>query len=392
MALMFHREQGNSATLIFYKPLWKKGGDVDEFLRLCAEFSSFDQVKVVCIYPFFWGHGPETEVFNFESNYSVSNRPVGMFSIFLNILICLSTGRPIEYALFRRPMTNKDMEADVIIGRGSRIFWNIKKNHRSGVKLILADSLGATWQKKVSSQKLRVVSWLSSLYSKLHFRCELKQIAECSEAFVFDDLEREFISKKIEEQSARKSRKAVSNLRNKVKYLKMSWSDISTLAAEEVNPRAVSVFGKHGAAHNVSRLDKLIKYADAHKDLEFRVIGDTDGVPVSLLHQLESRVNIRIVGFIDRFDDLIMEISKCSFSYHEYGWISGMQNTVLMAVNLGQTLIADKNVCTSVDSYFNDLGIAVRLTSAECSAPSVKARDPQPFSRTYLDQSYNADE
>lgn len=335
------------SLLLFYKPLSFRGGDVDEFRRLINDLSAKSEVLVLIFAPFFWLR--ESKRYSLGSGVEIREICVDPITIFINVFKMIIRLLPMEFALFFKPIDIPYHEYDNIICRGSRVMFNVPAEDKSRCILVLADSLGITWYRR-SKFSRQPISCFKRLYAAFHLNAEYCFAKSAKVVFLFDALEVRFLTQKYD--------------CDKFKYSRMAWENVTPpLDHIEADPNMVSVFGVHGAKHNSSRLENLISYAPKNRDFKFVVVGSLENLSVKVLHELSMIENIQVVGFLDSFEDVIRLLKQCKYSYHHYSFTSGMQNTVLLAANLGQVIICDHKTRLSIAAYFDDNNCQPELIS-----------------------------
>lgn len=359
-------------VVYFYKPLGKRGGDVDEVLRLIKDLQKHYSVCVKIYAPVFWKKFSKTQLGH--NNIQVEENFISWSNIIRNTPKVVLDGLPLEFAFFLQGPTLLEGDYKHIICRGTRAFMNINEQIRNSAILIPADSLGITWYRK-SLLLNRFWRWIWKLYGYSHLKTEMKFVKIAKNSYFFDKVETRYFRSRLD-----------ANMSAKVLYARMAWNDISHLyeACAKVE-NDVAVFGMHAAKHNQNRLRRLLKFADLHPKLNFKIIGDIDNVDEGLIKELKLRGNINIIGFIPDYADVIAEISKCRYSYHCYDFVSGMQNTVLLAINLGQEVICSSNIKRAVKNYFKFEPTSFILQDENSfSAVRVSDIEPQSFNTSYM--------
>jgi glycosyltransferase involved in cell wall biosynthesis len=356
----------------FYKPFGKRGGDVDEVLRLIKDLQKNYSVSVRIYAPIFWQKFSRKQLG--YDNVRVQENFISWPKIIKNIPKVILNGLPLEFAFFLQGPTLLEEDYKHVICRGTRVFMNINEQIRNSAILIPADSLGITWYRK-SLLLNRLWSWIWKLYAYSHLKTEMKFIQLAKNSYFFDKVETRFFRSRLD-----------TNMSTKVSYARMAWNDISHLyeACAKVE-NDVAVFGMHAAKHNQNRLQRLLKFADLHPELNFKIIGDIDNVDERLMKELQLRVNVEIIGFIPDYADVISKISSCRYSYHCYDFVSGMQNTVLLAINLGQEIICSSNIKRAINNYFKLESTRFSLQGEKSfSATGVRDIEPQSFNTSYM--------
>lgn len=371
---MTYRDQKPEVLVYFYKPLGKHGGDVDEVKRLIKDLSIHYSVTLRICAPIFWSKYSQKMIA--IDDVQIQEFFVSWLKILLNVPKIFIKGLPLEFAFFVDGVKSPSRDYRHIICRGTRVFLNISESRRTSTILVAADSLGITWYRK--SLRLNPFwSWICKSYSSFHLRTEVKFVKQAKASYFFDKIEARFFRLKQDNQ-----------IRFKVRYARMAWHDVSHLCERSTaGQNDVAVFGLHAASHNQNRLSRLSKFSKRHLELNFKIIGDLSNVDKKIIKSLENKPNIEIIGFIAEYSDLVKEISSCRFSYHCYDFVSGMQNTVLLAINLGQELICSKNINRAIFHYFRLETTKIVLHDEENFCyDNISKLESQSFNISYLSE------